>query len=82
LQIHGSARLANALLSAGLVDTVRLVVAPTVAGAGRRLLDQPASPVGLRLVGHEATASGVLLLEYETTGDAAVGEYVGVSAVA
>jgi dihydrofolate reductase len=81
LQIHGSARLGNALLAAGLVDTVRLVVAPAVVGAGRRLLDHPGPPVGLRLLSHEATAAGLLLLEYETTGEAAVGTYAGASAV-
>ncbi|SNS62087.1 Dihydrofolate reductase [Asanoa hainanensis] len=78
LQIHGSARLGNALLAAGLVDTVRLVVAPTVVGAGRRLLDHPGAAVGLRLVSHEATTTGVLLLEYETAGDAPTGTYTGV----
>jgi len=36
LQIHGSARLGNTLLAAGLVDTVRLVVAPTVIAAAVR----------------------------------------------
>jgi dihydrofolate reductase len=82
LQIHGSARLGNALLAAGLVDAVRLVVAPTVVGAGRRLLDHPGRPVGLRLVAHEATPSGVLLLEYDTAGEATIAEYVGVAAVA
>jgi dihydrofolate reductase len=82
LQVHGSARLGNALLAAGLVDMVRLVVAPTVVGSGRRLLDHPGPPTGLRLVNHEATTTGLLLLEYETTGEAAVGAYAGVSAVA
>lgn len=77
LQIHGSARLGNSLLSAGLVDTLRLVVAPTVIGSGRRLLTHPAEPVGLRLVRQEATASGLLLLAYETTGTAPVGTYEG-----
>jgi dihydrofolate reductase len=81
LQIHGSARLGNALLSAGLVDTLRLVIAPTVAGSGRRLLAHPAESVGLRLVGHEATANGLLLLEYEHTGAAPVAEYEGVTAL-
>ncbi|MDG4826145.1 dihydrofolate reductase family protein [Asanoa sp. WMMD1127] len=81
LQIHGSARLGNALLSAGLVDAVRLVVAPTVVGAGRRLLEHPGRAVGLRLVSHEATPAGMLLLEYEPTGDAPVADYQGASAV-
>ncbi len=80
LQIHGSARLGNTLLSAGLVDTLRLVVAPTVTGSGRRLLNHPSASVGLRLVHHEATANGLLLLEYERAGAAPVAEYEGVPA--
>jgi dihydrofolate reductase len=79
LQVHGSARLGAALLSAGLVDTLRLVVAPAVIGSGRRLLTHPGEPVGLRLAHHEVTASGLLLLEYETTGAAPVGTYAGVT---
>ncbi|WP_328365826.1 dihydrofolate reductase family protein [Micromonospora zamorensis] len=79
LQIHGSARLGRALLSAGLVDTLRLVVAPTVVGSGRRLLDHPSAPTGLRLVHHDATANGLLLLEYEHVGAAPVAEYEGVT---
>ncbi|MGJ6964246.1 dihydrofolate reductase family protein [Streptosporangium sp. G11] len=80
LQIHGSARLGNTLLAAGLVDTLRLVVAPAVTGSGRRLLDHPSGPVGLRLVGHEVTAKGLLLLQYETAGATPVAEYEGVTA--
>ncbi|MEV4751368.1 dihydrofolate reductase family protein [Streptosporangium sp. NPDC049248] len=80
LQIHGSARLGNALLAAGLVDTLRLVVAPVVTGSGRRLLDHPGAPAGLRLVRHEVTANGLLLLQYETVGAAPVAEYEGVTA--
>jgi len=80
LQIHGSARLGNALVKAGLVDLVRLVVAPTVIGAGRRLFEQPGDTAGLRLAHHEATPSGLVLLEYETVGAAPVAEYEGVTA--
>jgi dihydrofolate reductase len=80
LQIHGSAHLGNTLLSAGLVDRLRLVIAPTVAGSGRRLIDHPSPPTGLRLVGHEVTAKGLLLLEYERVGAAPVAEYAGVTA--
>ena len=80
LQIHGSARLGGTLLSAGLVDTLRLVVAPTIIGTGRRLLDHPSDSVGLRLVKHDVTSAGLLLLEYETTGASPVAEYEGVTA--
>ncbi|MGC4955935.1 dihydrofolate reductase family protein [Actinomadura citrea] len=80
LQIHGSSRLADSLLSAGLVDTLRLVVAPVVVRSGRRLLNAQGTPNGLRLVRHEATPAGLLLLEYETTGQALRGRYEGVAA--
>ncbi|MFI0368823.1 dihydrofolate reductase family protein [Actinomadura sp. 1N219] len=80
LQIHGSARLGNALLAAGLVDMLRLAVAPTVIGSGRRLLDHPTRPAGLRLTHHEVTVNGVLLLQYEAVGAAPVAEYEGVTA--
>ncbi|NIK61233.1 dihydrofolate reductase family protein [Kribbella shirazensis] len=80
LQIHGSARLGNALLNAGLVDEVRLVVAPTVLGGGRRLFEQPGDAAGLRLTSQEATPTGLLLLEYETAGAAPLAEYEGVAA--
>jgi dihydrofolate reductase len=81
LQIHGSATLGNAMLSAGLIDTLRLVVAPSVIGSGRRLLSHPTEPIGLRLVRHDVTESGLLLLEYDTTGTAPTGTYEGVTAL-
>jgi dihydrofolate reductase len=81
LQIHGSARLGHALLAAGLVDALRLVIAPTVLGSGRRLLTHPSTAGGLRLVGQETTSSGLLLLEYETAGPAPLAEYEGVGAL-
>lgn len=82
LQIHGSARLGATLLAAGLVDTVRLAVAPTVLGSGRRLLAHPGPSAGLRLVDSEATPAGLLLLTYETAGPPRTAEYEGVEAFA
>ncbi len=80
LQIHGSARLGGSLLSAGLVDVLRLVVAPTIIGCGRRLLPHPSNDIGLRLRRHDVTSTGLLLLEYESTGAAPVADYQGVTA--
>jgi dihydrofolate reductase len=37
--VHASISVAQALLAAGLVDELRLVIAPLIAGSGRRLLD-------------------------------------------
>ena len=37
--VHASISVAQALLAGGVVDELRLVIAPTVAGTGRRLFD-------------------------------------------
>lgn len=79
LQISGSARLGSFLLAAGLVDVLRLVVAPAVIGSGRRLFDHSAASVGLRLTKHEVTPNGLLMLAYETVGTAPLAHYEGVT---
>lgn len=68
LQIHGSARLGQSMLAAGLVDELRLVIAPVVVGAGRRLFPDGSTPTGLRLTRHESTPSGLAIHSYEPTG--------------
>ena len=74
LQIHGSARLSASLLNAGLVDEVRLMIAPVVVGDGRRLFRTRRS-AGLRLLSSETTPSGVTAQVYETTGPPVYGSY-------
>lgn len=77
LQVHGSARLAASLLDAGLVDAVRLAVAPVIVGQGRRLLTGH-TDAGLHLREHRTTPSGISILEYEITGAAPLADYQGV----
>lgn len=77
VQVHGSARLAASLLDAGLVDTLRLAVAPVVIGQGRRLITGDAD-LGLRLIGQRTTPSGLVILEYEVAGRAPLADYPGV----
>ncbi|CAL9418957.1 putative protein YyaP [Nocardiopsis dassonvillei] len=77
VQVHGSARLAASLLDAGLVDTLRLVVAPVIIGQGRRLITGSTS-CGLRLLEQRTTPSGLVLLEYGVTGAAPLADYQGV----
>ena len=64
--IHGSIALAQALLDADLVDELRLVVAPVVAGTGRRLFDGSGTGTVRRLELRECgrTEAGSLLLAY------------------
>src|SRR3954464_8727750 len=65
--VHASISVAQALLAAGIVDELRLVVAPMVAGGGRRLLDGVPET---RLEETRATTSptGYLLVEYRVAG--------------
>ncbi|MFI1829600.1 dihydrofolate reductase family protein [Streptomyces sp. NPDC020412] len=75
LQIHGSARLAQSLLAAGLVDTFRLAIAPVVVGQGRRLFPAGGAPAGLRPVSHETTPGGLTVHVFESTGRPEYGTY-------
>ncbi|WP_235506070.1 dihydrofolate reductase family protein [Arthrobacter sp. Leaf337] len=75
LQIHGSSRLAQSLLAAGLIDEVRLVIAPVVVGNGRRLFPVGGAPAGLRLVSSSTTPGGLAILVYESAGPPEYGTY-------
>jgi dihydrofolate reductase len=79
LQIHGSARLAQSLLAAGVVDELRLVIAPVVVGSGRRLFVHGGAPLGLNLIASEVTPGGLTLQRYAYTGHVDVATYGGVS---
>jgi dihydrofolate reductase len=68
LQIHGSALLTQSLLAEGLVDELRLVVAPVVVGEGRRLFPDGGAPAGLRLDAIDATPRGLAIQTYEWAG--------------
>ncbi len=75
LQIHGSARLAQSLLAAGLLDELRLVIAPVVLGHGRRLFPEGGAPAGLRLLHNETTPGGLAIHVYESAGPPQYGTY-------
>jgi dihydrofolate reductase len=75
LQIHGSARLSQSLLTVGLVDELRLVIAPVVVGNGRRLFPEGGAPAGLRLVRSKTTPGGLAVLVYESAGLPEYGTY-------
>jgi dihydrofolate reductase len=61
--VHASISVAQALLAAGVVDELQLVVAPRIVGSGRRLLDGlPA--LRLESTGSVTSPTGHLLLAY------------------
>jgi dihydrofolate reductase len=64
--IHGSISLAQSLLKAGLVDELRLVIAPAVHIHGRKLFDGW-TPERLSLTRTATSPNGYLLVDYEIT---------------
>lgn len=62
--VYGGSTLASALMSAGLIDEVHLLVNPVAIGQGRSMLKDLHG--GVRLLPHKASAfaSGMVLLEY------------------
>jgi dihydrofolate reductase len=81
LQLHGSARLAQTLLAAGLIDEIRLVITPTVLGQGRRLFPDDGPALGMRVAEHSITPGGLTILVLEAIGPAAFATYEGVASV-
>ena len=61
--VHASISVTQALLAAGVVDELRLVIAPKIAGSGRRLLDGlPA--IQLEPIRSTTSPTGYLLIDY------------------
>ena len=65
--VHASITVARELLAAGVVDELRLVIAPAIAGAGRRLLDG-LPPIRLAPIRSVLSPTGHLLVDYRVGG--------------
>jgi dihydrofolate reductase len=65
--VHGSISVARSLLEAGVVDELKVVIGPMLAGEGRRLLDGMPSGL-LELVHSEVSPAGYLIADYRVTG--------------
>jgi dihydrofolate reductase len=61
--VHASISVAQALLAAGIVDELKLVIAPRIAGRGRRLLDGLPS-IQLQSIRSQTSPTGYLLVDY------------------
>ena len=68
--VHASISVAQALLSADVVDELRLVIAPAIAGPGRRLLDGLPS-IQLQSIRTQASPTGYLLADYRVISQSA-----------
>jgi dihydrofolate reductase len=65
--VHASISLVQSLLGVGLVDELRLVIAPCLQMDGRKLFDAGA-PTRLTLTRQFASPAGYLLLDYQVSG--------------
>ena len=65
--VHGSIALTQSLLSEGLVDELRLVVAPALQASGRRLFEG-GNPQRLALTRQAVSPTGYLLLDFRVGG--------------
>jgi dihydrofolate reductase len=61
--VHASISVAQTLLAADVVDELRLVIAPRIAGSGRRLLDGLPS-LRLETIRSTTSPTGYLLVDY------------------
>ena len=61
--VHASISVAQALLAADVVDELRLVIAPRIAGSGRRLLDGLPS-IRFEPIRSKISPTGYLLVDY------------------
>ncbi len=61
LLVAGSCQLVDGLAEQGLIDELRLIVYPTVLGAGRRLFADGTGPIEFKLEHSEPSADTVLL---------------------
>jgi dihydrofolate reductase len=62
--VHGSIGLVQSLLTAGLLDEMRFVLFPAIAGQGRRLYSQDGDPIQLSLQSARTTPSGLQYIIY------------------
>lgn len=68
LQVHGSGSLGRALLAAGLVDELRLIVAPVIVGAGHKLFGDSGVATAMRALRNDTTPGGLNIQVFERLG--------------
>ena len=68
LQVHGSGSLARSLLAAGVVDELRLVVAPVIVGDGHKLFADHGVATAMRALRSDTTPGGLSIQVFENLG--------------
>ena len=81
LLIQGSSTIYPALLTAGLLDRVKMYTFPIVLGSGKRLFGQGTPPGTLKLVDHQVTPGGTVIATYEPAGLVRTGSFGKIESV-
>ena len=75
LMTWGSGDMVRQLLSAGLVDELRLLIYPVVLGRGKRLFDDKAEASSFTLAQSTIASSGALITRYVRSGEVRTGTF-------
>jgi dihydrofolate reductase len=75
LLTQGSSDFLQTLWRAGLVDDVWVLTFPLVLGKGKRLFEDGAAPMGLKLVKAMTYPTGVIVANYAPDGAVKVGDF-------
>ncbi|KQU97445.1 dihydrofolate reductase family protein [Devosia sp. Root105] len=70
LQVHGSGSLAGSLLAAGLVDELRLAVAPVIVGVGHKLFARDGVATAMQALRNDTTPGGLNIQVFKRVGEA------------
>ena len=68
MYIFGSGRLSQSLMNAGMIDEIRLCIAPIVLGKGRRFFTEENTSHNLKLLESRSLKNGGVILRYEMKG--------------
>lgn len=68
MYIFGSGKLTQPLMNAGIVDEIRLCIAPIVLGKGRRLFTDENTTSNLKLLESRSLQNGGVIIRYKTSG--------------
>ena len=76
LVVQGSPTLVQTLLTAGLIDELRIAIAPVLLGSGKRLFGNGTVPGALELVECTSSPSGIMLAVYCPAGSIRRGNWM------
>jgi dihydrofolate reductase len=75
LLLQGSSKLIQTLLAKDLIDEFHLFTFPLVLGKGKKLFDESAQPIALKLVDTKVSTTGVTMSSYERAGEIKTGSF-------